>query len=660
MDSGTPSNGSPSKRQKLTPRAHELGVMRKFTDNGSESASFLGSSSGIHFIRIVYNAFARRSAHLKQPQQTSKDAQVPGEDDQLHQQYPDLWLPRELNLRTSTHLFTFESLVQWTKPYFENWHPIFPFLSGPAFLVILEHLSRNGFSNLSVADGILVRSIVSISLMDRRQTRLPSTQNPVPAALVFRSVHQAMESLYSLLCSPPTIPVLQTAFGIQLFLSSLLRLNAASRVGGIIIRTAFHLGLHRCPVRFSFSGPEIATRRRLFWSIYCLERYLSQALGIPLGIKDDDIDVCYPNAEIHSSVDEDSRLRLLSHLARFASLRGRIIELRNKSIIHREDSMDATQVLHGELTHWWNNVYDDVYPLEDDDADTAILTPIAPFHRILLIVLRHEAIISLNRPLLAAEAASPEYRTALQICIESSRSLLATLRQYLAETSDSSVPLIWPSFTWAVWMSCLILIYAAWEGEFPTSSASRYLTLRERYARSGLAILKHLSHRGNTWPQTCIEAIRDLDSALTTPGQQTPANLSTTETSQKGNGKDSNVSTDTFSSGIHLDHHVQQARSSTPGEGLLPTPTPTGAASNQWSNSSMVFGNQAMNNFAAASGLGLGMGLPDFSTGGGEEGFGIGDLWSLADGPWLIHESYDLAENARNNADFTLETRMLI
>lgn len=69
----------------------------------------------------------------------------------------------------------------------------------------------------------------------------------------------------------------------------------------------------------------------------------------------------------------------------------------------------------------------------------------------------------------------------------------------------------------------------------------------------------------------------------------------------------------------------------------------------------MIFGNQAMNNLGSASGLGLGLGLPDFSLGpgSGEDGFGIGDLWSLADGPWLIHESYDLAENVQNT-DFIL------
>ncbi|KAL2850747.1 fungal-specific transcription factor domain-containing protein [Aspergillus pseudoustus] len=647
MDSGNSNHGSPSKRQRLTPRAHELGVMRMSNDNGS--ASFLGSSSGIHFIRVVYNAFARRSALLNRPQQQSKDTRVPGEDDQLHQQHQqhrhDLWLPHELDLRPSLASFSFDNLVQWTRGYFQNWHPIFPFCPGPALLIILELISCGGFRSLSAADGVLVRSIISITLMDRRQANASGHQLPVPSALVFHSVHQAMESLHALFCEPPTIPILQAAFSVQLFLTSLLRLNAASRVGGAIIRTAFHLGLHRCPVRFSgFSPQETSTRRRLFWSIYCLERYLSQALGIPLGIRDDDIDVCYPNAEMHGpATEEDHRLRLLGHLAKFARVRGRIIELRNKSIIHREELIDATQV-NGELTKWWNEVYDDVYPVEPVESGALSSATIAPFHSLLLTILRHEAIIAMNRPLLAAEASSPEYRTALQICIESSRYLLTALRQYLSSPSGSPIPLIWPSFTWAVWMSCLILIYAAWEGEFPTSSASRY-------AKSGLSILENLSRRGNTWPQTCIEAIRDLDSALTTPEQQTPSVLDATDPKSK----DKDPASDALDQGIPFEtsqHNLQQQQppsTPAPGDTLLQsaTPLPSAVTGNQWSNSSLIFGNQAMNNLGAtASGLGLGLGpgLPDFSVG-GEEAFGIGDLWSLADGPWLIHESFDLAEN---------------
>ncbi len=172
----------------------------------------------------------------------------------------------------------------------------------------------------------------------------------------------------------------------------------------------------------------------------------------------------------------------------------------------------------------------------------------------------------------------------------------------------------------------------------------------KRYAKSGLSVLTSLSRRGNTWPQTCIEAIRDLDSALTTPEQQPPIHPTIADIDKNENERDPNASTDTLDSGVPLDHHMQQPHPSAPGEGLLPT-----TAGNQWSNSSMIFGNQAMNNLGSASGLGLGLGLPDFSLGpgSGEDGFGIGDLWSLADGPWLIHESYDLAENVQNT-DFIL------
>lgn len=172
---------------------------------------------------------------------------------------------------------------------------------------------------------------------------------------------------------------------------------------------------------------------------------------------------------------ETDRLRLLTHLAKFARVRGLVVELRNKSISHNQDSSPTATQINGELTQWWNEVYDDVHldPEDDDDDPHASL---APLHRLILVVLRHESILSMNRPLLATESSAPEYRTALQVCIESSRSLIAALRKYLP-SSNTVVPLVWPSFTWAVWMSCLILVYAAWEGEFSVAGASRYFFL---------------------------------------------------------------------------------------------------------------------------------------------------------------------------------------
>ncbi|OQE28773.1 hypothetical protein PENSTE_c003G04503 [Penicillium steckii] len=494
------------------PSPREIGFMRESQSNGS--ASFLGSSSGIHFIRHVYNVFARRSADLQQTKTRDKSS-VPGEDDRLQRGPLDtdnLWLSDELDFMPNP-TYTFEDLVNWTRHYFENWHPIFPCLHAPTVLKAMERLAHHGLSAMNQTEMTIIRSIVSISLDDNRQMEKPASKvGPIPASLVFSTVQHVMQDIQSILAEPTTLPLLQATFLAQLALTSLLRLNAASRVGGVITRTAFHLGLHRCPGRFSvFSTEEVGIRRRLFWSIYCLERYLSQALGIPLGIRDDDIDVCYPGDEQHAAatsattVPDDRRLRLLSHLAKFARIRGLILELRNKSILHSHAGTVEASHVNGELSQWWNEVYDDVNPVDEDSSSPGENLGLGIYHRLLLKVLRHEAIISMNRPLLAAERPGPEYKNALQTCIESSRTLLADLKKYLLRSAD--VPLTWPSFTWTTWMACLILMYASWEGELPVATALKY-------AKMGVSVLENLALRGSSWPETCIEAIKGMESAL--------------------------------------------------------------------------------------------------------------------------------------------------
>ncbi|KAJ5584649.1 transcriptional regulator family: Fungal Specific TF [Penicillium hispanicum] len=502
------------------PSPREIGFMREPQKDGS--ASFLGSSSGIHFIRHVYNAFARRSADLQQIRARDRSS-VPGEDDRLHRSSgttrdaDELWSRSELEYSPTT--FSFEDLVHWTRRYFENWHPIFPCLHAPTVLKVMETLGHNGTDSVSRLDMVIIRAIISISLGDSRQVERPELKiGPVPATLVFQSVQHVMQDIQSLLVEPTTIQLIQAAFTAQLALTSLLRLNAASRIGGVITRTAFHLGLHRCPGRFScFSSEEVNIRYRLFWSIYSLERYLSQALGIPLGIRDDDIDVCYPGGERHmttSHTPDDQRLRLLSHLAKFARVRGLILELRNKSILHSHSGAVEASHVNGELSQWWNEVYEDVNPIEDEsEPELEPGSTFRPYHRLLLTILKHEAIISMNRPLLAVEKPTPDYKNALQTCIGSSRSLLTALKKYLSASPDAS--LAWPSFTWTTWMACLILLYASWEGEFPARTALKY-------AKMGISVLENLALRGSTWPETCIEAIKSMESALSTNSSGNP------------------------------------------------------------------------------------------------------------------------------------------
>ncbi|KAF2185481.1 hypothetical protein K469DRAFT_687825 [Zopfia rhizophila CBS 207.26] len=507
----------------------EVGLMRNLP--GEKYSSFVGSASGIYFIRSVYGAMRSSHPQTAAQIQTPDSDIVPGEDDHLPSAVPGLtrrlWRDDEIsNPSHGNQCFSFDDLVEWSRSYFANWHPAYPFLHAPAVLEYFQTVSRSG---LPSNDGhqpfemIILRSIMSISLADRRQTP-NSTGRPFPSPLVFESYDAAVDSLHVVLSRPASILSLQTAISVQLFLASMLRFNAASRLGGLIIRLALQLGLHRCPKRFpAFSAENREVRQRLFWSLYCIDRSICQAVGLPLSLRDDDIDVCYMSHERHDpgAGPPDIRLRLLEFLARHSEIRGQIMELRNKSILHSQKETDQAVVITAKLTQWWNNVE------EFFDSDETDPPSISAFHRTVLVILNHESTISLNRPILAAPKKGPTYNAALQHCIGASRSIITTLYKALKpprnEQSSNVIHLFWPSCTWAVWMSAFILFHAANEKYVSREMASRL-------ADRSLEILHHLSLRGSVWPEACAAAIRDLRTQL----NQRPSDLSNDNPSQQG------------------------------------------------------------------------------------------------------------------------------
>ncbi|EED15950.1 C6 transcription factor, putative [Talaromyces stipitatus ATCC 10500] len=658
----------------------EYGIMRK----DDTSISFLGSSSGIHFVRTVYNAFARRFTDLQQARDSGHETVVPGEDDHIHRArgqgkaHTSLWKKQELD--TTNRSLSFEELVRLTHHYFEDWHPIYPFVNAPRILRVMEQISQKGLKSIDRLDAIIVRSIISISAIMSRMglTYNPTSTPTISVELVYQTVREAMSTLWELQTESPSIPLLQAAFSIQLFLTSILCLNTASRVGGFVTRMAFHLGLHRCPTRYScFTSEDVTMRRRIFWSIYCLERYLNQALGVPLSIRDDDFDVCYPQAERHSAGPEDmgvnaedSRLRLLTHLAKFARLRGLISELRNKSIMHSQENLADAAEVDSALLKWWNEVYDDVYTLESDSE-----SPLQPYQALLLIVSRHEATISLYRPLLAAHnPTAADYKTAFQLCINSARSLLVALYDYI-NTAQQRAPLTSPSFTSAVWMSCMILIYAAWTGHFTNKGALRY-------ARVGISVLRNIAIRESDWPETCIHAIEDLCSAMENSSQNgTPSvrqegqQLNPTISSQHNDTHSFRTSTSSIDQHSRLrnprlsDHNqerfsVANNQQFTPYQVQSPPITldhqsrisidehrhlqeylanPTYDSTGILAKESDIY-NPASVVFGDSSGNGLSYGMvpqyaPTFPT---LNGFSMNEGWTVADGPWLIHGDFDV------------------
>ncbi|PSN68638.1 hypothetical protein BS50DRAFT_321301 [Corynespora cassiicola Philippines] len=495
----------PQKRRRASTTAtrppREVGLMRSLP--GDKFSSFIGSASGIYFIRSVYGAICHSTSQSGTHIQTPESDIVPGEDDHLPSS--GLWKNHEITSLSPTE-FTFGDLVAWSGSYFANWHPTYPFLHAPAVLKYFEKLCRDRAlpsETDQTPDTIILRSVMSMSLADRRQAS-PSLEASYPSALVFKSYDAAMHSLQSILLLPASIQTLQAALSVQIFLVSMLRLNAASRLGGLIIRMALQLGLHRCPNRYpSFSPPDRELRQRIIWSLYSVDRSICQSMGLPLSLRDDDVDVCYPSNEQHATNVQaaDHRLRLVEFLARHAEIRGQIMELRNKSISARQEGADLDVVITAKLARWWNDVEEFI---DSDENDPPAMST---YHRTVLTILYHESLISLNRPILASLNMGSAYNAALQYCIASSRSIISTLHKAIKPVRNSEqanpVPLLWHTFTWAVWMSTFILFYAA-NGKHVTES------MVSRFAEKSLEILQHLSSRGCVWPAACAAAIRDL------------------------------------------------------------------------------------------------------------------------------------------------------
>ncbi|PSN70342.1 hypothetical protein BS50DRAFT_632242 [Corynespora cassiicola Philippines] len=530
--------------------------LREFGTDGTSPRDQSRSTFGIGSSGNDVNASAvPRDVAASQIETPESDA-APGEEDQLPTGLSKsasrwLWRPSEVASSSAPDGYsstTFQDLLDWSQSYFDHWHPAFPFLHAPSLLEYFKQIEQRGrliVDSPSAFQHIILRSVMSISLVDRRQ--ITSTCRSVPATFVFHSFNDALNSVQRVLTEESSIISLQAVVSVQLFLISMLRYNAASRLEGLAVRIAFQLGLHRCPTKMTgISVKEMELRKRLFWSIFCIDRYICIRLGIPLGIQSKDIDVCFPHEERHVTSEQitterDDRLNLVDNLARHADIRGSIMESRIHSTTDRNfDEAEATLRMDAEHTRWWNHV--DEYLSSCSQASS-----VAKLHQVTLIVLRFESVIALHRSTLATSKKSSAYDAALQRCISASRSIINTLHKALqgfgafdgspGQSGYESTPLLWPSFTWAVWMSAFIVIFAATEKQLPQDVAFRL-------GDKSIEILKHLALRGTAWPEACTVAIQNLLRRLK-DGSRGTTRSSTAEPMQRRN----QIAADRFPSG---------------------------------------------------------------------------------------------------------------
>jgi len=137
------------------------------------------------------------------------------------------------------------------------------------------------------------------------------------------------------------------------------------------------------------------------------------------------------------------------------------MELRNKSLHFVQNDPNREAEIVAKLAQWWNEA--------EDHMDPDGPYPAPPYAATVLSLLRHESVISLYRPVLATSRKDAAHSTALQHCIFSARSIITSLHNAIHKSTDggdstSTLSLLWPSCSWAVWISTFIMFYAVNDG----------------------------------------------------------------------------------------------------------------------------------------------------------------------------------------------------
>lgn len=526
-----------------------------FTASSSHRTEFIGSASGVFFVNTVFRAFAQSARTSDFPSTGADDDARPQRDDpgsvDSRLVDPETPLPSEDESRGMSIHIEYGNVEATARSYgvkghrlgsapsqqtarellmlyLRNWHPLFPFLHGPTLLESISALYETSeHRNVSkdslrtrLCQAIICQCVFNIANLDRRgQTLASESRIEAPSKLL---------SIVGYVANNHDIQSIQALLAAQLYLVSTMALRAASTVGGTLARTMYHAGLHRCPYRYpQVPPPECDLRKRIFWSAYVLDRYLSQALGHPLGFQDSDLDVCIPGTEeLHrpvksshqmpstnstsengvlahlprahpvprgtseeesssnpsdgpardnerkrqgsrgtsSAEDTNSSSEVLANYVAYCRLLGQAIELFHKSLQYRKVQTESMIELQAEVHSWWNGL-----PSNLQDEYTGGKMELCSTFTFFFIILYNQLLLVINRPFLSLSPEALEFRSSLQTCVTASRQIITTLRHQ----SERQLSVSWPGMLSVSWMAGLVLSFACTLRLYPFKKAQR-------------------------------------------------------------------------------------------------------------------------------------------------------------------------------------------
>lgn len=309
--------------------------------------------------------------------------------------------------------------AQLVEVYLNKVHPKHPFMSASRVFRLHEaHRASHSSSNIRTSavrlDSFILHMVYAIGA---RYHQLSQNQYHCSPEAYYAT---AMKDAECLLQSH----VLESIEGMLLLV--IFQLRSPMQQGlwsmvGLTMRHAVSLGLHR---KFNGNAVVDQRRKRIFWTVYMLERSIARTLGRPMCISDRDIDVDLP-ANVSEDIDDDSEIlsalqinrgmtsmSAAIHIFRLARLESKIY-----SCVHRVDrpiseiSMGKIARLRQLIEEWRDQISSSV-PYADNDGALAHYYTTESYH----ILHYHQALLLLLLPSLTTFSIdTPDFK----LCIAS-------------------------------------------------------------------------------------------------------------------------------------------------------------------------------------------------------------------------------------------------
>ncbi|KAH6661149.1 putative C6 transcription factor [Truncatella angustata] len=216
---------------------------------------------------------------------------------------------------------------------------------------------------------------------------------------------------------------------------------------GLAMRTSIDLGLHRKQSETHFDHTTVQMRRRLFWSVYSLERTIAISMGRPFSIPDRVIDVELPEDELDGNLPPSpggAPIKKNSLTSAILLVKLRRIESRIQHSIYRADKPLSSLTF--KMDRFYQNLEAWKLELETSLSGAELNYPILHYHRALRLLVQ---------PFLALLPPTDPYYT---LCMRASGDVCQAHKK-LHQTLDYGHSFI---AVQTVFVSGITLLYGLW------------------------------------------------------------------------------------------------------------------------------------------------------------------------------------------------------